>query len=115
MDEVQGRITISPAVLTTIVRLTALENPGVHKLAPQHAAVRGLRSSVGTEEGVIATVTDQGVKVELHIIVEPDANMLQVGEALQGDIKRAIEHMVDMPVRSVDVYIEGVALGMGRA
>ena len=115
MDEVQGRITIAPGVLTTIVRLTALENPGVHKLAPQHAAVRGLRSSVGTEEGVIATVTDQGVKVELHIIVEPDANMLQVGEALQGDIKRAIEHMVDMPVRSVDVYIEGVALELGRA
>ena len=50
------------------------------------------------------------MNVELHIIAAPDANLLKLGEAIQEDVRRAIEHMVGMPVFRVDVHIEGVAL-----
>ena len=111
MEEVDGKVTIAPSVLTTIVRMTALENRGVHKLATHHAPVRGLRSGTASDDGVIAALTPDGVKVELHIIATSDANLLKLGEALQADVRRAIEHMVGMPVQSVDVHIEGVILG----
>lgn len=110
MEEVQGRVTIAPSVLTTIVRLTALENRGVYKLATHHAPVRGLKPSSASEAGVIVTLTGDGVDVDLHIVATPDANMLRLGEALQVEVRRAIEHMVGMPVQAVDVYIDGVAL-----
>ncbi len=115
MDEVQGRVTIAPSVLTTIVRLTALENPGVYRLAPHHAPVRSLRSGSSAEAGVVTTLTDDGVWVELHIIATADLNMLRLGEQLQTDIRRSIEHMIGMPVKAVDVHIEGVALGNRHA
>jgi len=114
MGEVQGKITIAPGVLTTIVRLTTLDVPGIHRLAPQHAPVRTLRTSVAAEDGVFVMLTDQGVRVEVHVVVETDSKMLQVGEAVQVEVKRALEHMVDMPVVAVDVHIEGVALESGR-
>ena len=34
MCEALGKVTIAPSVLTTIVRLAALEQRGVHALAP---------------------------------------------------------------------------------
>ena len=66
--------------------------------------------STSSDEGVIAAVTPDGVQVELHIIATPDTNLLKLGEALQVEVRRAIEHMVGMPVSRVDVNIEGIAL-----
>jgi uncharacterized alkaline shock family protein YloU len=43
------------------------------------------------------------------VVAESDANMLRLGEALQAEVTRAIEDMVGMPVRSVDIHIDDVA------
>lgn len=110
MDEVQGRVTIAPAVLTTIVRQTALEGSGVSRLAPVPSKVRGLLAGATTEDGIFIVVTDQGVQVELHVVADAQSNMLKVGSALQASITRALEEMVGMPVVSVDVYIDDVAV-----
>ena len=39
----------------------------------------------------------------------------EAGEALQASITRAIEEMVGMPVVSVDVYIDDVAVEAAKA
>ncbi len=110
MDEVQGKVTIAPSVLTTIVRQTALEESGVSRLAPVPPKVRGLLAGGSAEEGIFVAVTDQGVQVELHVVADAQSNMLKLGSALQTSITRAIEEMVGMPVVSVDVYIDDVAV-----
>ena len=110
MDEMQGKVTIAPTVLTTIVRLTALEQSGVSRMAPLPAHVRGLLGGGATEEGIFIEVGDAGVTVELHVVAAADANMLKLGETLQAKITRAIEEMVGMSVASVDVHIDDVAL-----
>jgi uncharacterized alkaline shock family protein YloU len=110
MDEVQGKVTIAPAVLTTIVRQTALEEGGVSRLAPVPPKVRGLLAGGATEEGIFIAVTEQGVQVELHVVADAQSNMLKLGSALQTSITRALEEMVGMPVMSIDVYIDDVAV-----
>ena len=110
MDEVQGRVTIAPGVLTTIVRLTALEQRGVSRLAQAGPHMRGLLSGGSVNDGVFVQVTDQGVDVEVHVIAKSGASLLKLGETLQAVITRAIEEMVGMTVRAVDVHIEDVAL-----
>ena len=115
MDEVQGRVTIAPGVLTTIVRLTALEQPGVRRLAAGPPRVRGLLTGGVSDEGIYVAVTEAGVRVELHVVAESDMNMLRLGETLQTQIIRAIEEMVGMPVSAVDVHIDDVALPASRA
>jgi uncharacterized alkaline shock family protein YloU len=115
MDELQGKVTIAPTVLTTIVRQTAREESGVVRLAPLPAKVRGLRSGGAIEEGVLVAVTEQGVQVEVHVVVDPQCNMLKVGTALQASITRAIQEMVGMQVVSVDVFIDEVAVEAAKA
>jgi uncharacterized alkaline shock family protein YloU len=106
----QGRVTIAPSVLTTIVRLTALEQEWVHRLAPVPRPMRGLRAGSRADEGILLAVSDEGVSLELHVVAEANANMLKLGETLQAEVTRAIEEMVGMPVKSVDVYIDDVSL-----
>src|SRR5512139_1650154 len=110
MDDAQGKVTIAPAVLTSIVRLTALEQPGVHRLAATPRNVRGLLTGSKVDEGILLAVIDGAVHVELHVVAEADANMLKLGETLQSEVTRAVEEMVGMPVESVDVYIDDVVL-----
>ncbi len=110
MYEALGKVTIAPTVLTTIVRLTTLEQRGVHGLAPFPPKVRGLLAGGAGEEGIFVEIADDGVLVEVHVVAEATANMLKLGEALQTRVTRAIEEMVGMPVAAVNVYIDSVAL-----
>jgi uncharacterized alkaline shock family protein YloU len=110
MDDVRGRVTIAPQVLTTIVRMTALEQRGVRRLASVPPKVRGLLAGTAAEEGIFIEVAESGVLVQLHVVAEADNNMLRLGEALQAGVTRAIEEMVGMHVLSVDVHIDDVVL-----
>lgn len=107
-EEVRGKVTIAPLVLTTIVRQTALEQSGVARLAPAPPKVRGLLAGNAVDDGIIVMVTEQGVQVELHVVAKANSNMLKLGKALQDGITRALEVMVGMPVVSVDVFIDDV-------
>ena len=110
MDQVLGKVTIAPSVLTTIVRLTTLEQRGVHHLGIAPPNVRGLLAGGAADDGIFVEVTPEGVSVEIHVIVDAGTNMLKLGEALQTDITRAIQEMVGMPVLTVDVHIDDVVL-----
>lgn len=110
MDDVQGRVTIAPPVLTTIVRQTTLDQRGVKRLAALPARMRGLRAGSALEEGILIAVTDEGVQVEVHVIADAAVNMLRLGSELQLAITRALEEMVGMSVVAVDVHIDDVVL-----
>jgi len=110
MYEALGKVTIAPTVLTTIVRLTTLEQRGVRRLVPVPLKVRGFLPGGATEEGIRVEVTEAGVEVEVHIVADASENMLQLGSALQNNITRAITEMVGMAVARVDVHIDDVAM-----
>jgi uncharacterized alkaline shock family protein YloU len=110
MDELQGKVTVAPSVLTSIVRLTALEQEGVHKLAPVPRPMRGLLTGSRADEGILLGIGDEGVSVELHVVAEANRNMLKLGDTLQSEVTRAIEEMVGLTVKTVDVFIDDVYL-----
>jgi uncharacterized alkaline shock family protein YloU len=99
-----GKITIAPKVLETVARLTALAVPGVARLATPPGVQRLLR-----HDGVRIEVVGGSVRAEVHVVTEPDANMLNIGRQIQTEVTRAIQEMVGMKVASVDVHIEDVA------
>jgi uncharacterized alkaline shock family protein YloU len=100
-----GRITVAPEVLETIVRLTALAVPGVARLVPAPGMSRLLR-----QDGVQLKVTGNTVRVEVHVVAEPDVRLLRLGRQIQAEVRRAIQDLVGMDVEAVDVCIEDVAM-----
>ncbi len=115
MDEVQGKVTIAPLVLTTIVKQTTLDQHGVRRLAPIPPRMRSLRAGAAVEDGIAVMVGEQGVQVEVHVVADNDSNMLKLGSTLQTEITRALEEMVGMPVATVDVYIDDVVMPVANS
>ena len=105
MDEKKlGTVCISPGVLATIVRLTALGVEGVSRLSPGGVGTFLTRET----PGVKVQVEDNQVMVDLYIVARRDTNLLQVGTQVQQRVAEAIHHMVGMGIRAVNVYIQDV-------
>jgi uncharacterized alkaline shock family protein YloU len=98
-----GKITIAPEVLENIVRLTTLAVPGVARLGTPTGVQRIIR-----QNGISIEVTGNSVSVKIHVIIEPNKNMINIGHQIQEEVTRAIEDMVGMEVKAVDVFIEDV-------
>ncbi|MBU0495364.1 MAG: Asp23/Gls24 family envelope stress response protein [Chloroflexi bacterium] len=103
-EEKLGTVRIAPDVLSTIVRLTALDVEGVSRLSPG-----GVGKFLSREApGVKVQVEDEQVSVDLYIVAKRDASLLQVGTLVQQQVAEAIQNMVGMDARVVNVYIQDV-------
>ncbi len=109
MDANLGRVRIAPGVLSTIVSLATLSVPGVSAMNGNLVGGVGKLLGRGSQrQGIKVQVKDDAVFVDVHIVVDPGVNMLQVGNQIQREVAEAIEMMVGMPVREVNVFIQDV-------
>jgi uncharacterized alkaline shock family protein YloU len=106
-EDTQGKTTVSPEVLTTIARLSAVSVPGVSRLAPVTGGVNRLFRR-GTGDGVRIETEDNLVYVDLHLILKQDVNIREVGRNIQQNVTRAIQEMVGMAVGHVNIHIEDI-------
>lgn len=102
-----GVVRVARQVLSTIVINSALQIPGVVRIAQGDQWAR-LRGREIPRRGVALTVRDTIVSADLYIVVNVGTNIVEVGTAVQEEIASAIEDMVGMQVREVNVYIQDV-------
>ncbi len=113
MEEPLGTVSIAPGVLITIARLTTLAVPGVSRMgqAPAPGPNRLLRRE--TVQGGVRTLVEDGtVSIDLYLIVERRVNMQQLAQQVQTDVTRAIQEIVGMSVRQVNVHIQDVEIAV---
>lgn len=109
MEEKLGKVTIAPEVLITIARLTTLSVPGVVRMSTDWMGnVNRLLGRTSSGGGVKIEVEDETVTVDLYVIVEPGVNMYNLGQAIQSEVTRAINDMVGVTVRAVNIHIQDV-------
>jgi uncharacterized alkaline shock family protein YloU len=110
MEAKLGTVRISPEVLSTIARLTALGVPGVARMSDDlPASVDRLLKGRTGKAGVRMEIVDEAVAVNLYIVVQQNVSVYQVCRDVQEQVARAIKDMVGMPVLAVNVYVENVA------
>lgn len=108
-----GTVTIAPSVLATIVRMTTLAQPGVLRLSPRTPSSLGRVLGGGAvAEGLSVQVfDDNSVSIDVHVIADPNVSLKELGENLQTKLARAMEHMVGMTARTVNVFIDELEFG----
>ncbi|GCE13995.1 Asp23/Gls24 family envelope stress response protein [Tengunoibacter tsumagoiensis] len=104
-----GVVRVARPVLSTIVINTALLIPGVVKMAQVSDQWLRLLGREVPRQGVALTVKDNTVSADLYIVVEAGYNIVEVGNAVQEEVAAAIDMMIGMQVREVNVYIQDVA------
>jgi uncharacterized alkaline shock family protein YloU len=103
----KGKTTVSPDVLTTIARLSALSVPGVSRMAPVSGGVNRLFKR-GAGDGVRIETEENIVHADLHLVLKQDVNIREVSRSVQQNVARAIHEMVGMEAGRIDIHIEDI-------
>jgi uncharacterized alkaline shock family protein YloU len=106
------KITIAPGVLLTLVRLAALQVPGVRRMGNTPGGVNRWLRHTPTERGVRILVEEQIVIVDAYVVADADANLREVSYNVQKQVARDIQENVGMVVGAVNVHIEDVIFGL---
>lgn len=107
MESTKDKTTVSPEVLTTIARLSALEVQGVSHFANVAGGVNRFFKR-GTGDGVRIEAKNNIVLVDLHLILKPDVNIREASRNVQQNVARAIQEIVGMDIAEVNVHIEDI-------
>jgi len=103
-----GVVRVARQVLLTIVSNAALQVPGVVAVESNERWARRAGRPL-PQQGVALSVKESSVAADLYLVIARDASVVEVGSAVQQEVAAAIEHMVGMQVREVNVYIQDVA------
>jgi uncharacterized alkaline shock family protein YloU len=106
-DRPPGKTTVSPDVLISIAKLSALGVPGVSRMAPISGGVNRLFRK-GANEGVRIEVEEDTVFADIYLVLKQDVNIRDVSRTVQQQVTRAIQEMVGMEVGRVDIHIENI-------
>jgi uncharacterized alkaline shock family protein YloU len=104
-----GRVRIAPAVLRTVIEQAALRIQGVAGMAGIGDRLSQYVGRALPRHGVGLTVKGEIVDVDLYLIVESSAHLIEVGAGVQEAVGAAIEHILGMRARTINVYIQDVA------
>jgi uncharacterized alkaline shock family protein YloU len=115
-ESVPGTVTIAPEVLVTIVRLATQDIPGVHAMSTDWTRdVNRFLGDTRVGDGVETQVQGERVSIDLYVVVEPDANMLELGRRIQAEVTRSVEELLGMQVQEINVHIEDVHYSLAES
>lgn len=102
-----GKTTVSPDVLISIAKLSALGVTGVSRMAPVSGGVNRLFRR-GAGDGVRIEIEEDSVFADLYLVLREDVNIREVSRNVQHQVARAIQEMVGMEVGHVNIHIEDI-------
>ncbi|MBO5570640.1 MAG: Asp23/Gls24 family envelope stress response protein [Clostridia bacterium] len=105
-----GLITISEDVLLKVAGYAALECYGIVAMSSKRAK-DGFVEWLGREnltKGVSLDITDQGIDIDLYIIVEYGISIVEVCNIIKSQVCYKIENMTGAKVRHVNISVEGI-------
>ena len=105
-----GVITISEDVLLKVAGYAALECYGIVAMSSKRAK-DGFVEWLGREnltKGVQINITDEGIDIDLFIIVEYGISIVEVCKIIKSQVCYKIENMTGARVRRVNISVEGI-------
>ena len=105
-----GQITITEDVLLKVAGYAALECYGIVAMSSKRAK-DGFVEWLGREnltKGVRINITDDGIDIDLFIIVEYGISIAEVCKTIGEQVRYKLESMTGVKVRRVNISVEGV-------
>ena len=104
--DAHGRVAITRDAIAAIVGRATAESYGVVGLAGTGRISRLL--PWGIRKGVDVRLGEQGLEVEVRVVVEHGLKLAEVSDAVRERVSYELERMVGLPVAVLDVRIERV-------
>jgi len=107
-----GTVSFATEVVATIAGLAATEVDGVASMSSPSSGFADMFTRKNTRnftKGVRIDLDGNKVAVDITIVVEYGSPVPDVARSIQENVKKAIETMSGLDVRSVDVHVSGIS------
>jgi len=107
---VPGTVQIANDVLADLAGYASLESYGIVGMASPSLrdGVAQLLPKAKLRRGVKVAATDDGVVVDLYVVIEYGTNLAEVSHNLSNRVRYVLSNTADVKVASVDVHVQGV-------
>lgn len=108
--KVTGKVNIANDVLADIAGYAALECYGIAGMASPtlREGMGQLLSRDRLSRGVQIHNVDEGVRVDLYVVIEHGTNLTEVSHNLTDRVRYVLETMADVKVASVEVHVQDI-------
>ncbi|MDR3241976.1 MAG: Asp23/Gls24 family envelope stress response protein [Lactobacillaceae bacterium] len=109
----QGLVQIENDVIAKIVGGAATDNYGVVGMASQNPLRDGINqalSGANFAKGVVVRQQDNGVTVDVHIIVGYGMKISEISKSVQARVKNDLNSMLGIVAEEVNVIVQGVRI-----
>ena len=106
-----GNIFISHRAIASIAHQAATGSYGVVGLTVKNLA-EGLTQALVKDptRGVDCEFTDEGVSIDLYIIVEYGTRIKMVAASVADNVRYQVEKTIGLPVKNVNVHVRGLRI-----
>jgi uncharacterized alkaline shock family protein YloU len=105
-----GSVNIANDVLADLAGYAGLESYGVVGMASPSLrdGVAQLLPAAKLRKGVKIVTDEDGVHVDLYVVIEFGTNLTEVSHNLANRVRYVLTNMADVKVASVDIHVQGV-------
>ncbi|KRM59650.1 Asp23/Gls24 family envelope stress response protein [Secundilactobacillus malefermentans] len=106
-----GTINITNDVIATVVGGAATDSYGVVGMASKNQIRDNVNVILRREnyaKGVVVHQEDNGISIEVNLIVSYGSKISEVSKAVQSKVKYNLETMLGVTANSVNVIVQGV-------
>ena len=109
-ETVPGGLSIANDVIADMAGYAALESYGVVGMASPTLSdgIAKLLPASRLRRGIEVTMTDNGVHLDLYIIVEHGTNLTEVSRMLAEKVEYTLKDSAGIAVDGVDVHVQGI-------
>ncbi|MFW6096566.1 MAG: Asp23/Gls24 family envelope stress response protein [Chloroflexota bacterium] len=113
-DDSLGQIDISPSTIATIATRSVHQCYGVVGMSSKNL-VEGIAQLLTRDahRGIDVTFEDGAIVIDVYVIVEYGTRILTVAKSIQNTVKFHVEKALGMPVKAVNVYVQGLRVSNG--
>lgn len=109
-NAVPGNLHVATDVLADLVGNAAMECYGVVGMTAPTAAdgIAKILPASRLRRGIVITNTENGVHVDLYVVIEYGTNINAVSQNLMDSVAFALKNYACVPLDGVDVHVQGI-------
>lgn len=111
-EELLGSVKISDDVIISRAANIVMGVDGVHQLTGgiTESFSKNILGKESTGKGVKVSRNDEGLILDIYVIVEYKTKIPQLAWEIQASVKREIESITDIHILEVNIHVQGVHL-----
>lgn len=109
-ETIPGGLSVANDVIADMAGYAALESYGVVGMAAPTLSdgIAKLLPASRLRRGINVEMTEEGVHVDLYIIIEHGTNLAEVSRMLAEKVKFVLNDSAQLPVAGVDIHVQGI-------